>query len=123
MNKNHNITKWLNTSQRNKDMVSPYESVYTMDAYYFDKEKNKDIDLINYKGNNENDPHSDHIYIDPATNRYHANMLFRMLIDYSYENEFDYVLHDPETKEPYLKFNLMDRSLKSSFYKFCFENS
>jgi hypothetical protein len=130
MKKNSNLVQWLNTSNKNKDTVDPYKSCYNINSYYMIK-KEKDIDLVNYKGpisasnsNSENeDPYMDHIYIDPTTNRYHTNMLFRMLVDYSYNNEFDYSLHDPETNEPYANFNLMDRSLKTSFYKFCFEYS
>ena len=117
------MEKWLDTKIKGNDLPRFYESIYTMDAYYKDKEKNKDIDLKNYNEIVILPEYEDHIYIDPTTNRYHANMLFRMLIDYAYENEFDYELHDPETKSVYLKFNLMDRELKKSFYDFCYKNS
>lgn len=110
---------WLDTKVK-KNIVEPYSSIYNRDAYYH----LQDIDMINYdmSNHNVNTEYMDHIYIDPSTNRYHANMLFRMLIDYAYESDMDYTLNDPETRKPYLEFNLMDRSLKKDFYKFCYEN-
>lgn len=118
--KENKLETWLDTKVKNNDLVVPYASIYMKDAYYF-----KDTELDIDKNSNEhiiNTDCLDHIYIDPSTNRYHANMLFRMLVDYAYESDMDYILHDPETTKPYLKFNLMDRSLKKAFYKFCSEN-
>ena len=116
------LEKWLDTKTKDDTLPDPYYSTYQKEAYY----SNQDIDLKNSSKitvPENNADYADHIYIDPKTNRYHANMLFRMLIDYAYENDLDYELHDPETKKPYLKFNLMDKQLKKSFYQFCFENT
>lgn len=129
--KKSKLENWLDKRVLHKDLVKPYESQYEMNAYYQDprneKDKQKDIDIRYYDGPirgldeeiDENNEYMDHIYIDPATNRYHTNMLFRELVDYAYENNFDYILHNPETKEKYAEFNLMDKELKTSFYKFC----
>ncbi len=127
MKNNSKIDAWLDKKICEEPLLDPYYSAYTKDAYYKDSDSDcnfknsiNPIDPIDFANRNI---YQDHIYIDPNTNRYHANMLFRMMVDYSYDHNFDYILHDPETKKKYLEFNLMDRELKEPFYKFCFENT
>ena len=123
------IDKWLNTkSTRDVDLPIPYYSIYREDAYYLSPKIDSDLRSSDNNGRNSNSNetkllYTDHIYIDPETNRYHANMLLRMMIDYAYESKFDYTLKNPETKEIYVRFNLMDKQLKNVFYKFCYENT
>ncbi len=64
----------------------------------------------------------DHILLYPNTNRYHANYLFRKLIDFAQDNDFNYYIYDKKTKE-YKACDLMDKSLKDVFYKFCYDNT
>ncbi len=123
--KKNKLNSWLDSETvfKNEQPPEMYYSTYTKDAYYSTKENDSDLKHMSKKFIKDDNEFLDHIYIDPATNRYHANMLFRMMIDYAYENNFDYALHDPETRKPYLKFNLMDKELKQSFYNFCYENT
>ncbi|ARF09447.1 hypothetical protein Indivirus_1_70 [Indivirus ILV1] len=124
--KTNKLNNWLDSKTIFKNETPPtmYYSTYTKDAYYSDSKNDSDLKYLNKKFiDQENEYYVDHIYIDPNTNRYHANLLFRMMVDYSYENNFDYELHDPETGNVALKFNLMDKELKQSFYKFCYENT
>lgn len=122
---------WLDQKVRSTNSINstnrlppePYCSAYTKDAYYSNLEKDSDLKYLTKKSHPDRNLYQDHIFIDPNTNRYHANMLFRMMVDYSYDKGFDYVLHDPETKKKYVEFNLMDKELKESFYKFCYENT
>ncbi|MCJ7637675.1 MAG: hypothetical protein MUO21_09330 [Nitrososphaeraceae archaeon] len=135
------LDKWLDSKTAFPDEIppAPYTSIYTRDAYYGnepssvrpshsvahpgrDESSDSDLKYLSKRKFNYDPEYQDHIYIDPLSNIFHANMLFRMMIDYAYENNFDYVLHDPETKKPYHKFNLMDKELKYSFYNFCYEN-
>lgn len=118
------LNKWLDskTAFPNEIPPAPYTSTYTRDAYYGNEKSDSDLKYLSKRKFNYDPEYQDHIYIDPTTNRFHANMLFRMMIDYAYEHDFDYVLHDPETKKPYHKFNLMDKELKQSFYNFCYNN-
>lgn len=123
--KKNKLNSWLDseTAFKNEQQPDMYYSTYTKDAYYSTEKNDSDLKHISKKFIEDDNEFLDHIYIDPTTNRYHANLLFRMMIDYAYENNFDYKLHDPETKSPYLKFNLMDKELKESFYNFCYENT
>ena len=101
----------------NDDMNYYYISKYEKEAYY----DVNDIDEQN-KISNENQSYTDYIYIEPNTNQYHANMLFRRLIDYSIDNNFTYSIYDDKNND-YIQCDLMDKTLKKSFYKFCYENS
>lgn len=119
------LNKWLDSMTAFPEEIPPmpYNSIYTRDAYYGNGPCDSDLKYLSKRKFNYDPEYQDHIYIDPATNRFHANMLFRMMIDYAYENNLDYILHDPETKKPYHKFNLMDKELKHSFYDFCYKNT
>lgn len=62
------------------------------------------------------------ILIAPNTNRYHANYLFKRMVDYVYENEMFYEIGDLEN-ETYNVMALVEPSLKNSFYEFCYNNT
>ena len=97
------------------DLNSHNNYLYNLIKGMSREELENDIELL--KMNN----YMDHLLLSPNTNRYHANSLFRQLLDHSINNEFNYLLND-ENKEK-MHFNLIDNSLKNSFYKFCYENS
>lgn len=120
----------------NEHTLSPYYSHYAKNAYYTEN----DTDMKNCDQYHTNlfqtfndevidaDPnltkmseYMDHLYICPNSNRYHANYLFRMLVDYSNDNNFDYKIYNENTGKKE-NVNLMDVSLKKSFYEFCFKN-
>jgi hypothetical protein len=117
--------------------LKPYTSHYDFNTYY--KDNDMDINASNKKlydcitNSSKNDLEDndfiynlslyiDHLLINPNTNRNHANTLFRQLIDYSFDNNFDYNLFNYNSNE-YELINLMDVSMKKSFYKFCYDYS
>lgn len=145
---NNGVTKWLdskvndrmvmNKYQIDDNTLKPYYSHYDKDCYY-DNDNDNDSDMKNndklsvqlienltveeLKQDKELaklDSYRDHILLHPNTNRYHANYLFRKLVDYSYDNKLEYLYPNPYKKE---LINLMDKSLKESFYRFCHNNS
>lgn len=142
-----NLKKWLDSKvfdnsirsvyDINDDTIKHYPSHYKKDIYYnFDDDDIHKSDklslnvIINMSDDElESEPelkklsnYVDHILLNPNTNRYHANYLFRQLIDNSYDNEYDYNIYNMSTKSTDLM-NLIDKSLKESFYKFCYDNS
>lgn len=62
------------------------------------------------------------VLIRPDTNRHHANFLFKRLVDFCDNNDFNYCSLNPSTYE-YETMNLIDTSFKDSFYKFCYDNT
>jgi len=62
------------------------------------------------------------IFIPPNTNRYHANYLFKKMVDFSVDNYLFYDIDDPETETQRTEI-LVDPSLKEAFYAFCYTNS
>ena len=100
---------WLNKTYTYADGTGRYYSKYPKEAYYV---KN-DVDL---KYDTQSDTH-DHISLNPDTNRYHANMLFRMLVDYVVENDMAFRINSQDYAY------LIDASMKKSFYKFCQDHS
>jgi hypothetical protein len=125
----NNVSQWLNSKVNDRDMekykvcdntISPYVSKHDFECYY--TENDSDVRSSVQVDDSQLDPYVDHILLYPNTNRYHTNSLFRQLIDHSYSNSFDFKLYNDETNE-YDKLNLMDVSLKNSFYRFCHENS
>lgn len=62
------------------------------------------------------------VLIPPNTNRYHANYLFKRMVDYAYENDMIYEIGDLETQS-YISTPLVTPSLKHAFYSFCYKNS
>ncbi|QKF94026.1 hypothetical protein QKU48_gp0568 [Fadolivirus algeromassiliense] len=141
------IGKWLDNKVSDHDIMSkyeideytirPYYSYYEMSTYYDEndsdmkKSENMTLQYINNSTEEELEEdkellklsqYADHILLYPNTNRYHANSLFRQLIDYSYNNNYDYNIYDPDTRQVSLN-NLMDKALKKSFYKFCYDNT
>lgn len=141
------LEKWLNSKVNDKTVsskyeideytIKPYDSHYDKNTYYTENDSDlKASETILYQliNNltdeelNENteisklSPYADHILIRPNTNRYHANLLFRQLIDVSYDNNYDYELYNANMDEQ-INVNLMDITMKKSFYKFCYDNS
>lgn len=131
------VESWLNSKVDDKDMekynvndytIKPYNSQYEMSYYYMSDDTDVKADnttLKEYYDCNKCDQlgsYNDHVFIYPNTNRYHANLLFRQLIDYSHSNNLNYELCDEITFE-IDKLDIMDVSLKNSFYKFCYDNS
>ena len=127
----------LSKHEIDKYTIKPYQSHYDKDAYYVKNDPDiKSSDqivhqLINDFGQNFiiEDPklqnlvmYDDHILLNPNTNRYHANLLFRKLVDFSFDNDYDYTIYNANDDEQ-INVNLMDVSLKKSFYKFCHDNS
>jgi len=117
--------------------ITPYKSHHEKDMYY----THNDTDIMAHeKGlyqmindvtdeELENDPqlenlilYDDHILLCPNTNRYHANSLFRQLVDFSHDNDYVYDTYDTTTHKQ-TKFHLMNASMKESFYRFCCDNS
>ena len=136
---NNNLDKWLNKVLNNYETtIQPYKSDNNKQLYY------DDINDIDFNANDEilsqiitnmtdteldENPelkklneYMDHILINPDTNRYHANLLFRQLIDFSHENDFNYKIYNDITNE-YDKKNLLNKSMKKSFYEFCYNYS
>ena len=148
--KSKNITKWLD--KEFKKVTSPplfYLKNNELNFYYKgkndrnlllnNKQKLKELKIFgsslsnksNYKNENEKIYHKKLIfesklvqtynngnnkyyhYLNPKTPRYHANMLFNKMIDYCIENNLSDHLNRP----------LINKELRNSFYKFCFENS
>jgi len=123
----------------NKNSIPHYQSQYAKSNYYTnddtDLKSNNELmfDIINNTKRNKLDKYllplsqyMDHILLYPNTNRYHANYLFRKLIDttknnnYIYNNEYNE--YNEETNN-YKSINLIDISLKKAFYKFCYDNT
>ena len=140
------VNDWLNDKVKDKsvskygfdDNVLPaYYSHYAKEDYYDEGDidaKQDDIaykQLINTMTNEElsEDPvlgkiaeYVDYLLLYPNTNRYHANTLFRQLIDFAYDNKCEYDVYDPKTRK-IEKINLMDKSQKRVFYEFCYRES
>lgn len=93
-----NLDKWLNTNINNNEYPC-HKSYYNSDFYGLSDNK--------FKAN---------------TNGYHANTLFKQMIDYANCNNLCYKIYDPE-KEDYVDCDLFDITIKDSFYKFCYDNS
>lgn len=121
---------WLNSKVNDKQLdkfaineysLRPYRSHYDKTCYY--KKDDSDMEANNhYMQLDTGTPYNDHIFLYPNTNRYHANYLFRKMIDVSYDGEFNYLLHNEDSHATSL-FNLMDVEFKEPFYKFCYKNT
>ena len=62
------------------------------------------------------------ILIPPNTNRYHANYLFKRMVDFTYNNDMLYEIGNPSTQS-YDTVPLITPSFKHAFYAFCYNNS
>jgi hypothetical protein len=111
-----------------KNTITPYKSKNDILTYYendddFDDQYEELHDYIIYGGSLDSkkildvSKYIDHTLIPINTNRYHANYLFRQLIDYAIENNMKYTF-----QEKCIGF-LVDKSMKDNFYKFCYNNS
>jgi len=134
------LERWLNSKVNDKDIsniktiydysLRPYRSQHCFEAYYITTEGH-DSDLTAndpYYTNMlqyfdikdiQDDPelykiarYVDHIFLYPNTNRYHANYLFRQLIDYTITN-------DLKCKSKYI----ITAGMKKAFYAFCMKHS
>lgn len=126
------LNKWLNSKVNDNRLdkyvidehsLSPYHSKYGEYCYYTngDSDMQMNDEIQQYDNTNE---YNDHIFLYPNTNRYHANYLFRQLLDVSYDNNFDYKIYSKNGKNiEHEYYNLIDISLKESFYQFCHDNS
>lgn len=88
---------------------------------------NKSKDVGQNKHQEEDDDNSDDtreidVIIPPNSNRYHANYLFKKMVDYSIKNDQCYDIEDPKMGI-YESHILIDPSLKDAFYAFCYNNS
>lgn len=137
---NNTLDKWLDSRTRSKleNKLVPYYGKYDFENYY--EENDTDIracDKINYnlikmiqdddlnehdKELNNMEKYIDNILIRPNTNRYHTNQLFKMLIDYTIDNNFHYNIYNDVTNE-YEIMSLIHPNFKNKFYKFCKDNS
>lgn len=145
--KHQNVEQWLNSKvndtsissqyEINEYTIRPYASHYDKITYYIENDSDlnanemilyqlidnmTDKELSGDTKINKLSVYMDHILLRPNTNRYHANSLFRQLIDFSYDNNYNYNIYNVNARE-YINVNLMDLSLKESFYKFCHDNS
>jgi hypothetical protein len=125
-----NIEKWLDAKVNDEDIleyneineytIPHYTSKYKKDVYYGTNDID-DVDSV-YDVDSEMNNYMDHVLIYPNTNRYHANMLFRQLIDYSIDNNFMYDIYDAGLNE-HKSYTLLNKTFKESFYKFCYMHS
>ena len=68
---------------------------------------------------NENDKD---VFIPPHSNRYHANLLFKRLMDYCVNNNLTYKCRNPYTGN-IEEVPLIYTDFKNAFYKFCYDNT
>jgi len=139
------LNQWLDSKVNDKDIwskhevdehtIKPYTSHYDKSTYY--TENDSDINasdkvfhqLIDDMGDDLTEDmelyklsmYDDHIMLSPNTNRFHSNLLFRQLVDFSHDNNHEYAIYNTNHNE-HIDVNLMDVSLKKSFYKFCKDN-
>jgi hypothetical protein len=78
----------------------------TVDKALEEKVRNVDINEID-------------ILIFPNSNRYHANYLFKQLVDCSDEYNMNYYLGDVQEE----KIKFIDVDFKNKFYEWCYENT
>lgn len=131
-------TKWLDSKVNDvtitnkmeifENTITPYNSQNDITAYYEnDNDFNDQYEgLHDYIIHNNSfvskkmediSQYMDHTLIPINTNRYHANSLFRQLIDYTIKNNMKYILQGDNIG------SLFDKSMKDNFYKFCYEKS
>lgn len=122
------VKKWLDEKVfTGYGYINPYYSKYSINKYYekgdddikmndrWSRQLTSSLDSMNsvdiymeYPELLRKRVYNDHILLDPGTNRYHANMLFRQLVDYTISNDLN---------------NLINIDMKESFYNFCYEMS
>lgn len=73
---------------------------------------------------NDKLPNTDkiNVLIPANTNRYHANYLFKSMIDCADDFDMIYTYKDPRTNES-VCLNLVDKNFKDQFYEFCYDNT
>nr|QBK88858.1 MAG: hypothetical protein LCMiAC01_05400 [Mimivirus LCMiAC01] len=116
--------------------------------YYTNKDKDQDQDVLasddsyiqkinEYNKNKENNKNNKHleyldkrmeiytnkkIFIPPNSNRYHANYLFKKMIDFS-ERDYNYNKDGDGTMYNKIEYILVDKNMKNAFYEFCYEHT
>jgi hypothetical protein len=126
------MENWLNNKVNDKylgqyDMNSSvmiYDSKYDKVVYYevgdsdmlaIDKNDVGQEDYEIYK-------YDDSLFIYPNTNRYHANLLFRQMIDFSIGNNMTFLVKSGKDNDV-LNIDLLGSQMKEAFYGFCFDNT
>jgi hypothetical protein len=130
---------WLNSLVKDPEVINscdPYtcrlaqrKTVSTdIDFYYTPNDsdiKNSDQDWVDLLAPDTTDPkaitlksyietyNSKQILIKPNTNRFHANYIFKQLVDYCLVNKLTYPYDNISNKL------LVEPDLKTEFYKFC----
>ena len=109
------------------DILPMYYGKYSLDKYYHKNDYDLYANDINIQDTNNKfidkyiDDYKDYqILIPPQTNRFHANQLFKKMIDCSIDNKFEYKIYDENTNK-YVSVPLIDTSIKNDFYKFCYK--
>ena len=87
-----------------------------------DVESNRPQEESSEEDEYANDTREIDIIIPPNSNRYHANYLFKKMVDYSIENNMCYGIEDPNFGT-YGSHMLIYPELKRAFYSFCCNNS
>ena len=125
------LQKWLDSKNKYSDKTKHYQSKYCKEAYYESKndiDVNKDDlflkDILSGLNSNSLDEkdipndildeleYKDHIILNHKKNHYHANTLFRKLIDYTIDHDITCSSYDTDAY-------IFDLYMKKSFYKFC----
>jgi hypothetical protein len=144
------LNDWLDRRVLNPDAVNDYNSyelrteneqpLYPSSVYYLDNDEdlqrsdkfypemlthldacepevlnsNKEISSLNQYIHHYSD--NKKVLIKPNTNRFHANLLFRKLVDYC--GYHGIIVYNEGKVEP-----LINKNMKTEFYKFCHENT
>src|SRR5436190_12883302 len=119
LSKKNKLNQWLDSKVNDitiKDKyeitnnnLNPYYGKYENELY-FDGKDDTDIQAndifylnlirnVNEKSLNELIKYIDRVLIPPNTNRYHANQLYKKMVDYIIDNNFNYDIFNDETKE------------------------
>ena len=143
------VKRWLNSKVINHHLLSPISGgINTNDQirsskdfylYYDDNDediKSSDsffISVLTESPELKNDPYlknlnsvleryeNKKVLLKPDTNRSHANSLLKDMIDFCQHDDF--VFESLNKNGEVEKFNLIDKSIKQSFYNFCYHNT
>jgi len=88
---------------------------------FYDNEELEYLDTLIERYIDENGVIKKRVFIAPNTNRYHANYLFKQIIDNCINNNLVYDFSDEDGNVESLL--LFDVNMKDKFYKFCYDNT